>query len=206
MKHDLISLDGKSVGSVELPEAIFGVDVRDDILHRVVRWQLARKHTGNHKTKTRGEIAGSNKKPFKQKGTGRARQGSNRVSQMRGGGKAFGPVVRSHAHSLPKKIRRLGLKSALSSKCKNGKLYIIDEAKSADGKSKSLAASLKNLGCGSTLIIESNDFDPSFFKAAKNIIGIDMLLEQGANVYDILRKESLMITRSALEKLEVRLK
>ncbi len=206
MKHDLISIEGKSLGSVDLAEGIFGVEVREDILHRVVRWQLARRHTGNHKTKTRGEIAGSNKKPFKQKGTGRARQGSNRVSQMRGGGKAFGPVVRSHSHSLPKKVRKLGLKSALSSKLKTGNLHIINEAKSSDGKTKTLANSLKKLGCASVLIIDVNDFDPSFSRAVRNLIGVDMLLEQGANVYDILRKESLIITKSALERLEVRLK
>ena len=122
MKHDLISIEGKSLGSLDLPDDIFGVEVREDILQRVVRWQLAKRHSGNHKTKTRGEIAGSNKKPFRQKGTGRARQGSNRVSQMRGGGKAFGPVVRSHSYSLPKKVRKIGLRSALSSKLKAGKL------------------------------------------------------------------------------------
>lgn len=206
MKHDLISIEGKSLGSLDLPDDIFGVEVREDILQRVVRWQLAKRHSGNHKTKTRGEIAGSNKKPFRQKGTGRARQGSNRVSQMRGGGKAFGPVVRSHSYSLPKKVRKIGLRSALSSKLKAGNLHIVNEAKSEDGKSKSLANSLKKLGCVSVLIIDANDFDPSFVRAARNLIGIDMLLEQGANVYDILRKESLIITQSALERLEVRLK
>lgn len=206
MKCDIINLDSKSVGSVDLAEAVFGLDVREDILHRVVRWQLAKRQGGNHKTKGRGEIQGTTKKPFKQKGTGRARQGSVKVPQMRGGGKAFGPVVRSHAHSLPKKVRRLGLKTALSAKAKDGSLVVLDEAKSADGKTKALAAQIKQLGWTSALIIDGATPDEAFCNAARNLIGIDVLPEQGANVYDILRRDKLVLTKAALEKLEERLK
>lgn len=206
MKCDIINLDSKSVGSVDLSETVFGLDVREDILHRVVRWQLAKRQGGNHKTKGRGEIQGTGKKPFKQKGTGRARQGSVKVPQMRGGGKAFGPVVRSHAHSLPKKVRRLGLKTALSAKAKEGSLIVLDEVKSSEGKTKALAAQIKQLGWTSALIIDGAAPDEAFCNAARNLIGIDVLPEQGANVYDILRREKLVLTKAALEKLEERLK
>ncbi|NKB45388.1 MAG: 50S ribosomal protein L4 [Alphaproteobacteria bacterium] len=206
MKCDVINLDSKSVGSVDLADAIFGLDVREDILHRVVRWQLAKRQSGNHKTKTVGEISGSNKKPFKQKGTGRARQGNARAPQKRGGGKSFGPVVRSHAHALNKKVRRLGLKTALSAKAKEGSLIVIEEAKSTKGKTKQLAAQIKKLGWKSALIIDGADLDEAFCLAARNIIGVDVLPEQGANVYDILRREKLVLTKAGLEKLEERLK
>lgn len=206
MKCDVINLDSKSVGSVDLADAIFGLEVREDILHRVVRWQLAKRQSGNHKTKTVGEVSGTNKKPFKQKGTGRARQGNARAPQMRGGGKAFGPVVRSHAHSLNKKVRRLGLKTALSAKAKEGSLIVLDEAKSAEGKTKKLATQIKNLGWKSALIIDGSDLDEGFCLAARNIIGLDVLPSEGANVYDILRREKLVLTKAGLEKLEERLK
>lgn len=206
MKCDIINLDSKSVGSVDLSESVFGLDVREDILHRVVRWQLAKRQGGNHKTKGRGEIQGSTKKPFKQKGTGRARQGSVKVPQLRGGGKAHGPVVRSHAHSLPKKVRRLGLKTALSAKAKDGSLIVLDEARSSEGKTKALAAQIKQLGWTSALIIDGATPDEGFCKAARNLIGIDVLPEHGANVYDILRRDKLVLTKAALEKLEERLK
>lgn len=206
MKCDIINLDSKSVGSVDLADTVFGLEVREDILHRVVRWQLAKRQSGNHKTKTVGEIRGSTKKPFKQKGTGRARQGSTRAAQMRGGGKPFGPVVRSHAHALPKKVRRLGLKTALSAKAKDGSLIVIDEAKSADGKTNSLSAQIKKLGWTSALIIDGSTPDEAFCRAARNIIGLDVLPEQGANVYDILRREKLVLTTAAIKKLEERLK
>lgn len=206
MKCDIINLDSENVGSVNLSDTVFGLEVREDILHRVVRWQLAKRQSGNHKTKTVGEISGTTKKPFKQKGTGRARQGSIRSAQMRGGGKPFGPVVRSHAHALPKKVRRLGLKTALSAKAKDGNLIIIDEAKTADGKTKSLAAQFKKLGWTSALIIDGVKPDDSFYLATRNLIGIDVLPEEGANVYDILRREKLVLTKSAIEKLEERLK
>ncbi|MEQ8510846.1 MAG: 50S ribosomal protein L4 [Rhodospirillaceae bacterium] len=206
MKCDIINLDSKNVGSVELADAIFGLDIREDILHRVVRWQLAKRQAGTHKTKTVGEVSGTNKKPFKQKGTGRARQGNARAPHQRSGGKAFGPVVRSHAHSLPKKVRRLGLKTALSAKAKSGSLIVLEEAKSSESKTKFLAEKIKKLGWTSVLIIDGTSPDEAFCLAARNIIGVDVLPEQGANVYDILRREKLVLTKAGLEKLEERLK
>ena len=205
MKCDIINLDSKSVGSLELSDTVFGLDVREDLLQRVVRWQLAKSQAGTHKTKTLGEVRGSTAKPFRQKGTGRARQGSTRAPQMRGGGKAFGPVVRSHAHSLPKKVRKLGLKTALSAKAKSGDLIVLDEAKS-DGKTKALAAQIKKLGWTSALIIDGTELNTEFCLAARNIIGVDVLPEEGANVYDILRRQKLVLTKAAVEKLEERLK
>lgn len=206
MKCNIINLDNKSVGSANLAENIFGLEVREDILQRVVRWQLAKKQMGTHKTKTRGEISGTNKKPFKQKGTGRARQGSARAPQLRGGGKAFGPVVRSHAHSLPKKVRRLGLKTALSSKAKEGELIILDKATCAKGKTKVLVSQLKKMGWTSALLIGGESIEKQFFQASKNIVGLDVLPEQGVNTYDILRREKLILTQEALTMLEERLK
>ena len=206
MKCDIINLDSKNVGSVELADAIFGLDIREDILHRVVRWQLAKRQAGTHKTKTVGEVSGTNKKPFKQKGTGRARQGNARAPHQRSGGKAFGPVVRSHAHSIQKKVRRLGLKTALSAKAKSGSLIVLEEAKSSESKTKFLAEKIKKLGWTSVLIIDGTSPDEAFCLAARNIIGVDVLPEQGANVYDILRREKLVLTKAGLEKLEERLK
>jgi large subunit ribosomal protein L4 len=205
MKLDVINLDKKSVGSVDVADAVFGAEVRGDILQRVVRWQLAKRQAGTHKAKVISEVSGTSKKPFKQKGTGGARQGSMRSAQMRGGGVIFGPVVRSHAHSLPKKIRTLGLKSALSSKAKNGKLVIIEDASEKKAKTKSLAERFKKLGWTSVLIIDGA-VDEGFARAARNIKGIDVLPSQGANVYDILRRDTLVLTKAAVEKLEERLK
>ncbi len=206
MKCDVINLDKKSVGSVDLPDTVFGVDVRGDILHRVVRWQLAKRQAGTHKTKGISEISGTTKKPFRQKGTGSARQGSLRSAQMRGGATIFGPVVRSHAHSLPKKIRTLGLKTALSAKAKDGKLVILDSASLKDAKTKVLSKQIKTLGWSSALIIDGAEVDASFARAARNVPGIDVLPSQGANVYDILRRDTLVLTKAAVEKLEERLK
>jgi large subunit ribosomal protein L4 len=206
MKLDVINLDKKSVGSVDVADAVFGAEVRGDILQRVVRWQLAKRQAGTHKTKIISDVSGTTKKPFKQKGTGGARQGSMRSAQMRGGGVIFGPVVRSHAHSLPKKIRQLGLKSALSSKAKDGKLVIIEVASEKDAKTKALSARFKKLGWTSVLIIDGATVDESFARAARNIKGIDVLPSQGANVYDILRRDTLVLTKAAVEKLEERLK
>ncbi|MHB1205313.1 MAG: 50S ribosomal protein L4 [Rhodospirillaceae bacterium] len=206
MKADIISLDKKSVGSIDLPDAVFGVEVRRDILQRVVRWQLAKRQAGTHKAKVISEVSGTTKKPFKQKGTGSARQGSLRSPHMRGGGVIFGPVVRSHAHSLPKKIRVLGLRSALSSKAKDGKLIVIDDVGGKGTKTKALAGQIKKLGWTSALIIDGQDVNESFALAARNIKGIDVLPTQGANVYDILRRDTLVLTKSAVEKLEERLK
>jgi len=205
MKADIISLDAKSVGKLDLSDAIFGAEVRGDILQRVVRWQLAKRQAGTHKVKIRPEVHGTTKKPFRQKGTGSARQGSKKSTQHRGGGIIFGPVVRSHAHDLPKKIRRLGLLSALSSKAKDGKLVVLDSVgKSA--KTKDLAGSFKKLGWKSVLIIDGAEVNEAFAKAARNIMNVDVLPSQGANVYDILRRDTLVLTKDAVAKLEERLK
>ena len=205
MKADIINLDAKSVGSVDLSDDIFGVEVRGDILQRVVRWQLAKRQAGTHKVKGRSEVSGTTKKPFRQKGTGRARQGSMRSAQHRKGGIIFGPVVRSHAHDLTKKVRRLGLKSALSSKAKDGKLVIL-EGVSQDVKTKDLAVRFKKLGWGSVLIIDGAEVSEGFARAARNILGVDVLPSQGANVYDILRRDTLVLTKDAVAKIEERLK
>ncbi len=207
MKCDVINLDKKSVGSIDLPDALFGVEVRGDIMQRVVRWQLAKRQSGTHATKGVSQVSGTTKKPYAQKGTGSARQGSLRSAQMRGGGIIFGPVVRSHAFQLPKKIRTLGLKSALSSKAKTGKLVILDEVSGGkDSKTKALVVRIKKLGWTSALIIDGAEVNESFARAARNIIGIDVLPSQGVNVYDILRRDTLVLTKAAVEKLEERLK
>ncbi len=205
MKADIISLDAKSVGNLDLSDDIFGAEVRGDILQRVVRWQLAKRQAGTHKAKIRSEVHGTTKKPFRQKGTGSARQGSKKSTQHRGGGIIFGPVVRSHAHDLTKKVRRLGLKSALSSKAKDGKLVIL-ESVSKDTKTKDLAVRFKKLGWGSVLIIDGAEVSEGFARAARNILGVDVLPSQGANVYDILRRDTLVLTKDAVAKLEERLK
>ena len=205
MKADIINLDAKSVGSLELLDSIFGVEVRGDILQRMVRWQLAKRQSGTHKVKGRSEVSGTTKKPFRQKGTGRARQGSMRSAQHRKGGIIFGPVVRSHAHELTKKIRRLGLKTALSSKVKDGKLVILDGVAS-DAKTKDLAGRFKKLGWNSVLIIDGAEVNEGFARAARNIMNVDVLPSQGANVYDILRRDTLVLTKAAVANLEERLK
>lgn len=206
MKHDVITLDNQSAGSVDLDEAVFGLEVRTDILHRVVRWQLARQQAGTHKTKGISEIRGTTAKPFKQKGTGRARQGSKRATQWRGGATVFGPVVRSHAHDLPKKVRKLGLKTALSAKARDNKLVVLDAATSETGKTKDLAACLAALGWTSALVIDGPEVNESFARAASNIVGIDVLPQQGANVRDILRRDTLVLTKDAVAHLQERLK
>lgn len=205
MKCDVITLDNKAAGSIELDDSIFGLDPRADLLQRVVRWQLAKRQAGTHKTKGISEISGTTKKPFKQKGTGRARQGSTRSPQFRGGATIFGPVVRSHAHDLPKKVRALGLKNALSAKAKAGQLVVLDAANS-DGKTKVLAAQLQALNWGRALIIDGPEIQDTFARAARNIPDVDVLPAQGANVYDILRRDTLVLTKAAVEKLEERLK
>jgi large subunit ribosomal protein L4 len=206
MKHDVITLDNQPAGSVDLDEAVFGLEVRTDILHRVVRWQLARRQAGTHKTKGISEIRGTTAKPFKQKGTGRARQGSKRATQWRGGATVFGPVVRSHAHDLPKKVRKLGLKTALSAKVRDNKLVVLDAAASDSGKTKDLVAQLAALGWNSALVIDGPEVNESFARAARNIVGIDVLPQQGANVRDILRRDTLVLTKDAVAHLQERLK
>lgn len=206
MKCDIVTLENKKSGSVDLDESVFGVAVRQDILSRMVNYQLAKRRGGNHKTKTIGEIRGTTAKPWNQKGTGRARAGSLRATQMRGGQTVFGPVVRSHAFSLNKKVRRLALKTALSSKQAAGKLIVLDDAKIGDAKTKSLSAQLSALGLKSALIVSGPEVDSNFAKAAANIPMIDVLPQQGANVYDILRRDTLVLTKDAVTHLVERLK
>lgn len=206
MKCDIVNLDNQNVGSIELSDSVFGVDVRSDILSRVVNWQLANRRAGTHKTKTIAEVSGTTKKPYKQKGTGRARQGSLRATQFRGGGISFGPVVRSHAQDLPKKIRRLGMRCALSSKAQNGKLVVVDALKLPEIKTKELVAKMEKMGLKSALFVGGAELDTNFKLAARNIVGIDVLPQQGANVYDILRRDTLVLTKEAAENLEARLK
>ena len=206
MKCDIVNLDNQSVGSIELADSVFGAEVRADILSRVVNWQLANRRAGTHKTKTIAEVSGTTKKPYKQKGTGNARQGSLRATQFRGGGISFGPVVRSHAQDLPKKIRRLGRRCALSVKAQNGKLIVGDELKLPEVKTKELLAKMNKLGVESALFVGGAELDNNFNLAARNIVGVDVLPQQGANVYDILRRDTLVLTKEAAENLEARLK
>jgi len=206
MKCDVITLENKKSGSVELDESVFGVAVRKDILARMVNYQRAKKRSGNHKTKTIGEIRGTTAKPWNQKGTGRARAGSRRATQFRGGQTVFGPVTRSHNISLNKKLRKLALKTALSSKQASGKLIVLDEAKLGVSKTKDLAKSLSAIGLKSALIVSGSEVDRNFARAAANIPEIDVLPQQGANVFDILRRDKLVLTKDAVNHLVERLK
>ena len=206
MKQDVINLDAAGAGKIELAEDIFGLDPRADILHRVVRWQLAKRQAGTHKVKGRSETSFSRKKIYRQKGTGGARHGDRNAPIFRSGGTYKGPTPRSHAHDLPKAVRKLGLKLALSAKAKAGELVVVDEAKLADGKTRLLAEKLGKLGWGKALIIDGTELDRNFARAARNIAGIDVLPSQGANVYDILRRDTLVVTKAGVEALEARLK
>lgn len=206
MDIKIVTLGGKDAGQVSLSDEIFGLDPREDILQRVVRWQLAKKQQGTHKAKGRAEIARTGAKMYKQKGTGRARHHSARAPQFRGGGKAHGPVVRSHEHDLPKKVRALGLKHALSAKAKASSLIVIDELKLADAKTKALVANLATLGLTNALFIGGAEVDPGLAKAARGIANIDVLPVQGINVYDILRRGTLVLSKAAVEALEERYK
>lgn len=205
MQTKVINLDNAEAGEIDLSDAIFGLEPRQDLLQRMVRYQLAKRRAGTHKVKGRHEIARTGAKPFKQKGTGRARQGSWKAPQHRGGGVAHGPQVRSHAHDLPKKVRRLAMMHALSSKRAGEKLIVLDQAVLDEGKTRVLVAKLKVMGLSSALIIDGTDVNENFVRAARNIPLIDVLPQQGANVYDILRREHLVLTRSAVEALEARL-
>ena len=200
------TLAGKSAGKVSLAEEIFGLEPRTDILYRVVRWQLAKRQAGTHKTLGRSEIARTSKKLYKQKGTGRARHGAARAPQFRGGGRAFGPVVRSHAHDLPKKIRALGLKLALSAKAKTENLIVLDVATLDEPKTKMLKDQFAQLGLANALIVDGAELQDNFRLAARNIPHIDVLPIQGINVYDILRRDTLVLTKAALDALEARFK
>jgi large subunit ribosomal protein L4 len=206
MKLDITTLGGEAAGSVDVSDDIFGLEPRVDILHRCINWQLAKRRAGTHKVKNRAEIWRTGKKMYKQKGTGGARHGSARVPQFRGGGRAFGPLVRSHAIDLPKKVRALALKHALSSKAKDGGIVVIDTAAVAEGKTKVLKSAFAKLGLANALIIDGAQVDANFSLAARNIPDIDVLPVQGINVYDIMRRQKLVLTRAAVDALEARFK
>ena len=205
MKLDVIKLDGGKAGSVDLDEALFGLEPRADILHRVVRWQRNNAQAGTHKVKTRSETSYSTKKIYRQKGTGGARHGDRNAPIFRKGGIYKGPTPRSHGHDLPKKVRALGLKLALSAKAKSGSLVVIDEAAS-DGKTAALAKQVANLGWKRALVIDGSEVNEGFARAARNIEGLDVLPSMGANVYDILKRDTLVLTKAGVEALEARLK
>ena len=203
MKVKVINIDNKPGKEIELSDFVFGIEPRSDIMARVVRWQLAKRRLGNHSVKTRADIKMTTAKMYKQKGTGNARHGSAAVSQFRGGGSAHGPVVHSHSHSLNKKVRLLGLRSALSAKARLGKLFILENVK-CDGKSASLKKKLDAMGFKNLLVITGDSVDLNFQRAANNIIHVDLLSHAGLNVYDIVRKENLIITDDAVKLLEGR--
>jgi large subunit ribosomal protein L4 len=204
MELKVTTLEGKAAGSVELSDGIFGLEPRKDIIQRCVQWQLNKRQAGTHKAKGRAEIWRTGKKMYKQKGTGGARHGSARVPQFRGGGRAFGPVVRSHATGLPKKVRALALRHALSAKAKDGSLIVIDKAALEAAKTKALITHFSGLGVTNALIIDGAELHTGFATAARNIPNIDVLPIQGINVYDILRREKLVLTKAALDALEAR--
>ena len=206
MKLDVIKLDSGKAGSIDLSEKIFGVEPRKDILHRVVRWQLARKQQGTHSVLTRSEVSYSTRKIYRQKGTGGARHGSRRAPIFRKGGVYKGPTPRSHEHNLTKKFRSLGLKHALSAKLATGDLVIIENAKLSKGKTKVLSNLLTNFGWRKALIVDGPNLDVNFVRAAKNIAYLDVLPCAGINVYDILKKNTLVLTRAAVDALEERFK
>lgn len=200
------TFEGAEAGKLNVSDLIFGLDPREDILQRVVRWQLARRQQGTHQSQTRADVTRTGAKMYKQKGTGRARHSSARVPQFRGGGKAHGPVVRSHAHELPKKVRALGLRHALSAKLKSDNLIVVDELNLKDAKTKLLTASFSKLGLKDALLIGGRELDVNFSRAASNIANVDVLPVQGINVYDILRRSKLVLSRAAVEALEERFK
>ena len=204
MKIKSINLSNKTSKEINLNEKIFGIPPREDIVSRVIRWQLAKRRLGNHSVKTRSQVKMTTAKMYKQKGTGKARHGSGSVSQFRGGGMAHGPVVHSHAHSLNKKVRKLGLKSVLSNKFNSGKLIILESSKS-DGKTSTLKKNLNKIGVNNALIISSKEADVNFIRAVANIRNIDILSHHGLNVYDVVKKDNLIIIVDALKFVEERL-
>ena len=206
MKLDVIKLDAKTAGSIDLDDEIFGLEPRADILHRVVRWQRNKAQAGTHKVKTRSETSYSTKKIYRQKGTGGARHGDRNAPIFRKGGIYKGPTPRSHAHDLPKKFRKLGLKHALSSKAATGNLVVLDAADLKDPKTGALAKQVKDLGWKRALVIDGAEVNENFARAASNIEGLDVLPSMGANVYDILKRDTLVITKAGVEALEARLK
>lgn len=206
MQVKVIDLDNNEAGTADLNDDVFGLDARADLLHRMVRYQLAKRRSGNHKVKGRSEIARTGAKPFNQKGTGRARQGSTKAPHMRGGGVAHGPQVRSHGHDLPKKVRKLALKHALSTKAAEEKLIVLKDAVLDEAKTKVLAGKLKAIGLDSALVVTGGEVDTNFALAIRNLPKFDVLPQQGANVYDILRREHLVLTEAGLADLQERLK
>jgi large subunit ribosomal protein L4 len=206
MQADVTTLDAKKAGTVELPDDVFGLEPRPDILHRMVRYQLAKRRAGTAHVKDRSEINATTAKMYRQKGTGRARHGSKKAPIFRGGGKAFGPKPRSHAIDLPKKVRALALKHALSAKAKSDALVVIDKCEMKDAKTKELKSRFSKLGLTSALIIDGAEVQDAFAKAARNLPRIDVLPVQGINVYDILNHDTLVLTKAALEALEARFK
>jgi large subunit ribosomal protein L4 len=205
MKFAVKKIDSKEAGSIELDDAVFGVEVKKDLLHSAVRYQLAKRRAGTQKTKTVAEVSGTGKKPFAQKGTGRARAGTLRAVQHRGGGTAHGILPRSYAHSMNKKQRQLALKMALSSKVADKKLIVLDDAKMKTHKTKEMASALDKLGVQNALIISGGEFDVNFARAVKNIPCVDLLGSDGANIYDILRRDNLILTKDAVTVLTERL-
>ncbi|MCL4768314.1 MAG: 50S ribosomal protein L4 [Hyphomicrobiaceae bacterium] len=206
MQANVTTLDANAVGSVELDDAIYGLEPRQDIMHRMVRYQQLKRMAGTHHAQDRSEVTVTGKKMYRQKGTGGARHGDKSVPQWRGGGKAFGPKPRSHAIDLPKKVRALALRHALSAKAKAGEIIVLDKAHSADGKTKSLKEAFQKLELSNALIIDGVELEPGFARAARNIPDIDVLPVQGINVYDILRRRKLVLTKAAVEALEARFK
>ncbi|MEH3145020.1 MAG: 50S ribosomal protein L4 [Methylobacterium frigidaeris] len=206
MKVEITTLEGTEAGSLELDEAIFGLEPRADLLQRCVRWQLAKRQSGTHQTKQRGDIARTTKKLYKQKGTGNARHGAASAPQFRGGARAHGPVTRSHAHDLPKKVRALALRHALSAKAKGSALIVVDDVRLEESRTKVLKDRFGKLGLSNALIIGGAEVDENFARSARNLPHIDVLPVQGINVYDILRREKLVLTRAAVDALEARFK
>jgi large subunit ribosomal protein L4 len=205
MKIDVISLEGAKGDALDLPDDIFGIDeIRADILQRCVTWQLAKRRAGTHKVQVRNEVSRTGKKMYKQKGTGGARHGSRRAAQFVGGARAFGPVVRSHAFDLPKKVRALALRHALSSKAKAGQILVLESAALTDPKTSALRSNLDALGLKNALIIAGQTIDANFKLAARNIPNVDVLPDAGLNVYDVLRRDTLVLTRDAVEAIKVR--
>ncbi|MBO9419586.1 MULTISPECIES: 50S ribosomal protein L4 [Stappiaceae] len=206
MELQVKTLEGGAAGSITVSDEIFGLEPRTDLIHRVVRWQLAKRQAGTHKTLGRSEVTGSTKKFVRQKGSGGARHGNKKAPQFRGGGKAFGPVVRDHGHDLPKKVRVLGLKHALSAKAKADSIVVVEDAKAAEAKTKALKSQLNKLGLTSALVIDGAEVDNNFALASRNIPHLDVLPVQGINVYDILRANTLVLTKAAVSALEERFK
>jgi len=206
MKADVINLDASPAGSIELSDDVFALEPRTDILQRMVRYQLSKRQAGTHKAKGRSEVNGPNKKIYKQKGTGQARHGNDKPPQFRGGGRAFGPVPRSHAHDLPKKVRALALKHALSAKAKSNAIVVLDRAELSEPKTANLRGKFDGLGLMNALIIDGASLQHNFALAARNIPNVDVLPVQGINVYDILRRHKLVLTRAAVEALQERFK